>query len=98
MILSKKTKQPNDVIDYDIDYSPWLRAGDTITQTAAKVECLTDATDTALQIDSVAHGDLYAKVWHSGGTDKQRYKVTVTVTTAGGRVDESEYIVKVKEF
>jgi len=37
-------------------------------------------------------------VWLSGGTDGQRYKVTVTVDTMGGRRDQSEFIVRVKDY
>jgi hypothetical protein len=37
-------------------------------------------------------------VWLSGGTDRRKYKVTVQASTVGGRIDESEFLVIVKEF
>lgn len=100
MILDRKEKQPAEVKDYPIDYSAWLAeisGGDTITAASASVVCLDDATNTALVVDRVALSATAISVWLSSGTADKKYKVTVNVTTAGGRLDQSEFIVKVKD-
>lgn len=98
MILAKYEKQPLEVKDYDVDYTPWLTAiSDTLASLATSVVCLTDATDTTLEVDSATVTDDHVKVWISGGTDSEQYKLTLRVTTAGGRVDESELIFRVRD-
>lgn len=100
MILDRKEKQPAEVKDYPIDYSEWLgeiSGGDTLASAVAVAVCTTDAADTALVVDQVVLSNTALAVWLSAGTANQNYKVTVTVTTTGGRVDESEFIVKLKD-
>lgn len=90
-ILGKFTKQPIDVIDYDIDYRDWLadRADSISSHT---VEAEGDLViDTSLEISGVI------KIFVAGGTDGTTYKVTCTVTTLGGRVKQAEITVAVKE-
>lgn len=100
MILDRKEKQPAEVKDYPIDYTEWLAeisGGDTLASAVATVVCTSDSTDTALVVNSVSVSATGIAVWLSGGTDGQTYKVTVTVTTTGGRIDQSEFIVKLKD-
>lgn len=99
MILDRKEKQPIEIKDYSINYAEWLTdVGDTLTSVNAAVVCLTDPTNTALLVSNLTLAPTAVSVWLSGGTDGQRYKVTVTVTTLGGRRDQSEFIVKIKEY
>lgn len=93
-ILDKYTKQPADVQDYDISYVDWLAALGT---TAASVVVTADAGITQPQAAAVSGG--VVKVWISGGTDGQSYKVTSTLTTTGSpaRVKQAEILIKVKE-
>ena len=93
MILGNFTKQPVDVVDYDIDYSEWLSDGDTLESATVTV-----APATNLVIDSVFVNDPRIKIWVSGGTNGVTYKVTVTATTADGRVKQDEFRVKVKDI
>ena len=93
MILGNFTKQPVDVVDYDIDYSEWLSEGDTIESATVTV-----APATNLVIDSLFVNDPRIKIWVSGGTNGVTYKVTVTATTADGRVKQDEFRVKVKDI
>ena len=98
MILSRKEKQPVDVKDYPINYSEWLAEnGDTLSDVTAAVTCLT-GDDASLLVHSLTLAPTKASVRLSGGLDGQRYKVSVTVTTQGGLVDQSEFIVKVKDY
>lgn len=92
MILGNFTKQPVDVVDYDVDYSEWLTTGDNVQSTEVTV------TPTGLTIESVFVNDPRIKVWCSGGTDGTTYKLTLTTTTADGRVKQDEFRVKVKEI
>lgn len=100
MILDRKEKQPIEIKDYPIDYSAWLAESgtDTLVDVSAAVVCLTDPDNTALVVHNVAMAPKAASVWLSGGTDGERYKVEVTVQTADGRRDQSEFIVKVKDY
>lgn len=98
MILARYEKQPAEVKDYNIDYGPWLlSSADTISAVSAVVTGLTDATNTALTVDSTDFTDTLVKVWVSGGTADCDYKITVQVTTAGGRLDESELVFRVRD-
>ena len=97
MILAKYEKQPAEVKDYDIDYSEWLNpVVDTVASTTAIVTSVTEAVPT-LEIDSIMESTTTVKLWISGGTAGASYKVTVRMTTAGGRLDESELVFKVKD-
>lgn len=97
MILQRYEKQPAEVKDYDVDYTAWLSPqADTIAAATAVAVC-TSGTDATLEIDSIAFTEDTVKVWISGGTSGETYKVTITVTTAGGRVDESELVFKVRD-
>lgn len=98
MILSQYEKQPAEVKDYDIRYDEWLTPpSDTLYDVATTVVCTT-SDDATLIVDSVDMTNTVAKLWVSGGTAGERYKITVRVTTAEGRIDESELIFKVKDF
>lgn len=97
MILASYEKQPSEVKDYDIDYTEWLTpAQDTIDDITAVVTSDTEATPTLI-VDSIQNTLLVGKVWLSGGTANTKYKLTVQMTTVGGRVDESELIFSVKD-
>jgi len=90
MALQKFTKQPNDVLDYDVDFSDWMVSGD-------EVDGVTVSADAGVTVDSYAFTDEIVKVWLSGGTDGETYKITVLATTEGGRSKEQEFRIKVKE-
>ena len=99
MILERFTKQPAEVKDYDVDYAEWLDPkSDSLDTAVAVVTCITDPTDTALVVNTVEVDLKSVKLWVSGGTDKQRYKVTIQALTLGGRLDESELIFSIKDF
>ena len=87
------TKQPVEVLDYDIDTSDWITSGDLVI-TAASV-----STPTGLTVVSTSIFDdgLKVKVWVSGGTSGTTYKIETTMTTSDGRTKQSEWRVKVKE-
>ncbi len=99
MILATHVKQPQEVKDYDIDYAPWLLpVNDTLDQIDLDITCLTDSGDDSLICTDSSITDTTCKLWLSGGTDGQRYKITVWAHTVGGRIDESELVFKVKDY
>jgi len=91
MNLGNFTKQPVEVKDYDIDYSEWLTAGDNVQSATVVV------TPAGLTVESVFVNDPRVKIWVSGGTDTLQYKLTVTMTSADGRVKQDEFKIRVKD-
>ena len=91
MILGTFTKQPVEVLDYDIDCSEWLVSDDVLSSATAVVDVA------GLTVDSVLVSSPRVKVWLSGGTNGAAYKVTVTITTDDGRVKQVEFRVRVKD-
>ena len=85
-------KQPADQRDYDIDFSRWLPDGDTITNAQA-----TAAPEGELTVESVQITDQIVKVWASGGNDGDTYTVTVTASTSGGRIKETDFKIRVRD-
>ena len=94
-ILAKYIKQPADVQDYDIDFQTEFLAG--LTDTAPGPSGISVVADPGINLDLFSLQAGRAKVWLSGGTDGNSYKVTVTLTTTAGRVKQVEIVVKVKE-
>jgi len=107
-LLGSFTKQPAEVVDFDIDYSEYFSATDVIVSTGnpptpfGATIFVTSTTETtpALAVDNsfVLDEGKTLKLWISGGTDGATYKVTARVTSSGGRVKEVEFKVKVKDF
>lgn len=91
MNLGTFQKQPAELIDYDVDYSEWLTTGDNVQ--SADVSVL----PSGLVIESTFINDPRIKIWISGGTDKVNYKITVTMTTADGRIKQDEFKINVKD-
>ena len=94
MILGTFIKQPADTKDYDIDYSEWLTLNDNVESVVVAVE----GTDALLSVVSTFIVDPIVKIWLSGGTAGVTYKVTCTMTSADGRIQQDEFKIKVKEY
>ena len=86
-------KQPVEVIDYDLDYHLWLTAGDNVQSATVTV----DPPD-ELTVDSVFINDPRVKIWLSAGVHGTQYKLTVTLTTADGRVRQDEFKIRVRDL
>lgn len=91
MILGSFSKQPVEVLDYDIDCSDWIVSDDAVASATATVD------GTGLVIDSVLVSSPRIKVWLSAGTNGSSYKITVTITTDDGRIKQVEFRVRVKD-
>lgn len=92
MNLGQFTKQPSEVVDYDVDYSEWLTDGDNVDSATVT------PSPAGLTIDSTFINDPRVKIWVSGGTNGITYKLTVTMTTVEGRIKQDEFKVKVKDL
>lgn len=97
MKLANFKKQPVDVLDYDIDYTAWIPAGDTLLSATAVVDIVNTGS---LVVSSIVVTPLtnIVKLWMSGGNDGITYKVTVTTVTNGGRTKEDELQFTVKNY
>lgn len=82
-------KDPDEVLDYDFDWSAWLGTDEIATSTWTVSSGLTK--------DSQSNSATATKVWVSGGTDGQTYTLTNTITTDGDRTAERTAKLKVKE-
>lgn len=85
-------KQPADKLDYDVDFSRWITDDDEITTVASAVD-----PDGSLIVDTVSVASPSVKVWLRGGESGKSYKVTLTVSTAFGRIKEVDFRVRVKD-
>lgn len=90
-ILEIFEKQPGETKALPIAFAQFLTANNDAYSTH-EVD-----VGTGLTFESSAYANGVVTVFVSGGTDKQSYKVTVRVTTSGGRVEEADVRVKVKE-
>ncbi|MDF3073469.1 MAG: BcepIL02 gp57 [Alphaproteobacteria bacterium] len=90
------SKQPADQLDYDIDFEQWLSEGDTITSATAVTG--TGEFDLIVESVSVSASKAVVKVWLSGGADGKTYTITVVTSTAGGRIKETEFKLRVKDL
>lgn len=93
-ILGTVTKQPREILDFDLDYSTVL-AGRTSALTTASSE----VAPVGLTVDStiVYAQDKKVKVKISGGTDAITYKVTILTNADDGLKYEDEVTVVVEE-
>lgn len=85
-------KQPNDRIDFDVDFNEFLALRNDTIDFASAV-----SDDPGLAIISVSHSAGKVKVWIEGGENAASYKVTVTITTIGDRHIEDEIRVRIRE-
>lgn len=88
--IGKYPKDPDAVLDYPINWAPYLAGGDTITDAVATAEA-------GLTVDSTEFTTTTTTAWLSGGTDGTKYLVTTHITTAEGREDDRTIEIDCKE-
>lgn len=100
-------KQPNEVLDYDVDMTPWFAGipGDdiqsvTITVTAIGEDAPTLVLGPGIHPEYLLMGaePVRFKVWLGGGTEFVDYVVTCVVITEQDRQKEVEFKVKVRNL
>lgn len=82
-------KDPDEVLDYEIDWSARLKTGDEISSAAWL------APD-GIAVDSSSHTATVVTVWLSGGTVNETYTLTSRVVTTGGRTMDHSVQLKIK--
>jgi hypothetical protein len=75
-------KDPSAVLDYKVDWSPWLQDSEVVTGSAWV------SADVTITVDSNSHDNTSATVWLSGGTAGVDYQLTNHITTSMARTDE----------
>lgn len=90
-IAFKVTKQPIEVQDVVVDFSSYL---DTYSDSIASYSVVADA---GIDVSNVQLKGSKVYMLVHGGLDNSMYKITVTITTAGNRVKQSEMLVRVVE-
>jgi len=101
------TKQPKDVLDYDVDMAAWFAQvpGDDVDSVVVTVRSLMEDEPTLI-VGPPPHNPVYLlgaspvrfKVWLGGGTDQVDYIVSCLVTTEQDRVKEQEFKIKVRDL
>lgn len=99
------TKQPRDVLDYDVDMATWFSAiaGDNIQSVDIQITCDTEPLPTLVAgplphqaCTLVGANPVRFKMWLGGGTDYMEYTVTCVVLTEQDRIKEIEFKMKVR--
>ncbi len=84
-------KDPQAVLDYQLDYTNYLATGDSIASQTTTV-------DTGITLDSsaIVTGNKIVKLFLSGGTAGTVYTVKNTIVTADNRTAVKRFRVKVE--
>jgi len=102
MLLGKFQKQPAETLDFDIDFSEFLSDGDSLQTTGNPavpdpLDVVVSPTGSLTLGPTLVRDGLIIKQWVSGGTDGQKYKITITARSNAGRVKQVEFSVRVKD-
>lgn len=85
-------KDPEAILDYQMDWTDWLLAGETIIAEAVV------PSDPALLISGVTLAGTGAVQWRTaGGVAGRDYLVTVSITTSTGQIDQRTVRIPVRE-
>lgn len=91
MMAQTFCKDPDERLDYDIDFGRWLPDGDTIASAIAV------ASGGSVTIDTVEPSDTAVRVWVTGGSAGESNSIVVTATTAAGRIKEFAFRLKIMD-
>lgn len=92
-VLAKFKKYPDEVQDYDIDFSDWLEGLGADTSVSHTIKDFPDGLSVLASHLNTQTG--IVKVWVTGGETNEIYPIVVVLTTAAGRVKEAEISVRV---
>jgi hypothetical protein len=87
-------KEPDDVLDYDIDLSEFLPSTDTIST----VTPTSAPAGLTFGVTTINNTTKVVKQWISGGTDGDTYTVQIKITTSEGRTKHAHFKIRVKEM
>lgn len=82
-------KDPDSVLDYEMDFTSWLPTGDVITSHTVTVE-------SGLTLDSSSNSTTSVTAWLSGGTLLNTYTVTFQAVTNDGRTVDRTIKIRIR--
>ena len=88
MALQWPPKDPNEVLDYAVNWASRLGA-DTIATSSFTVP-------SGIVKDSETSASQTATIWLSGGVEGQKYSILNRITTVGGRTMDQTVKIKIK--
>lgn len=80
-------KTPGSVVDFAVDWSAWLTAGESIESSAWTCE-------PTLPLTNPGQAGAVAVVFVGGGVEGETYRLTNAITTNGGRQDSRTIVLK----
>jgi hypothetical protein len=89
-VLTWPAKDPNEVLDYDVDWTDRLEAGETITTSTFTVA----SGDVVVDDDSDAAG--VCTVWLSGGTVGTACVILNRIETSEGRIYDQSIKLRIR--
>lgn len=89
-MLTWPPKDPNEVLDYDIDWTDRLEDGETISSSTFTVS----SGDVEIDSDTDAAG--VTTVWLSGGTDNTTCVILNRITTSEGRTYDQSVKLRIR--
>jgi hypothetical protein len=90
MALEWPSKDPDEVLDYTVDWTARLGTNDTI------ISSEWPDPPTGIIVDSDNHDTTSSVIWLSGGTLNEAYTFVNRVVTAGGRTMDQSVKLKIK--
>jgi hypothetical protein len=79
-------KDPDETLDYSVDWTSWLDGDSIATSTWIIPVGITKNSDTSTGTGTT--------IWLSGGTTGQTYRITNRVLTVGGRTSDQSLVVR----
>lgn len=90
--LNTLEQDPDETVDYVVDWSDQLDAGDTIIGTPVWT-----VSPSGLTVDDEDNDTTTTTVWLTAGTANTDFQVECTITTQGGRVLQGHLLIRVRE-
>lgn len=83
-------KDPDAILDYVIDWGPWLNGDEINTSNWTLDSGITNSADDTPSTSTT-------RIFISGGTAGVNYTATNRITTIGGRTDDRSFEVRVRQ-
>lgn len=102
-MLGSAYKQPDEQLDYDIDFSQWLYDGDVITSVETEVmlpyvnPSYAPPAGTDLTVSSTQINGQVIKIWVINGINGKQYEIKVRALTSGGRIKDECFKIRVRD-
>lgn len=90
-------KDPGARLVYSMDWSEWLPTGDTLSTATYTISTISGDAAPIVKHSQGLTGTTISYVELSGGTAKEIYTVTATITTTDGNTDKRRFRLKVND-